>query len=457
MHYTEILVYLVLFTTAAYAFFAMDDLLVDSVATFFGLGPKEIKAEEQKSLRSESEKRIAIIIPAWKEADIIARMVEGNSKRIEYANYHFFVGLYPNDPASIAKIGDLTAKDPRIQSIINPKPGPTSKGQMLNVVVRQILAFEKEHGFEFDAFLMHDAEDIIHPFSLKILNREMENYDFIQVPVFSLPVPNRRLVAGVYADEFAENHLKELLVREKMKAAVPSAGVGTLLSRGLVLHFLRTHGELFNQNTVTEDYDLGVRAHQRGFRPHVVCRYLSNANGKREFVATREYFPRHFQRSIRQKTRWTVGITFQGWKNLGWCGNLANRYFLYRDRRGVVANVVGVIGYAVALALGIGIMTKAQWTHSPAFQTTGFTALLIANLAFMTLRFIQRLRFTGMIYGPKVALFAVPRWPVGIVINAFATVGAARQEAVARFYQKPIAWAKTEHELPELFGEAAHA
>ncbi len=457
MQYNEFLVWLTVITCASYAFFALDDLIVDFVATLFGLGPKEVKEEEQRALRALPEKRIAIIIPAWKEADVIARMVAGNSKRVEYANYHFFVGLYPNDHESIAKIAELTAKDPRIQAIINPKPGPTSKGQMLNVVVRDILAYERESGFEFGAFLMHDAEDIIHPFSLKILNREVESYDFIQVPVFSLPVPNRRLVAGVYADEFAENHLKELLVREKMKAAVPSAGVGTLLSRELILHFLRTHGELFNQNTVTEDYDLGIRAHQRGFRPHVVCRYLTNAAGKKDFVATREYFPRFFQRSIRQKTRWTVGITFQGWKNLGWCGSLANRYFLYRDRRGIVANVGGVAGYLVAMAMGIGVASEAAWTHSSLFHTDGFKALVAANLLFMIVRFAQRLRFTAMIYGLRVALFAAPRWPVGIVINAFATMGAARQEAVARLYHKPIAWAKTEHELPEMFGEAVSA
>ncbi len=457
METTELLVWLLVGTSLLYAIFALDDIFVDAIANFFELGPKRIDDLEKHQLKKLKEKRIAIIIPAWKEADVIARMVSGNSARIDYANYHFFVGLYPNDLPSIAKIAELSQKDPRIQSIINPKPGPTSKGQMLNVVVREILNFEKQAGIEFDGFLMHDAEDIIHPFSLKVLNREMEHADFLQVPVFSLPVPNRRLVAGVYADEFAESHLKELLVREQMKAAIPSAGVGTLLSRSLVLHFLRTQGELFNQNTVTEDYDLGIRAHQRGFRPHVVCHYLDKADGTRDYVATREYFPRHFQRSIRQKTRWTVGITFQGWKNLGWCGNLANRYFLYRDRRGLVSNIVGVLGYLFGFAALASILGGATWQNAEVFSSPWFSALVAANVAFMVIRFAQRLRYTSKIYGLRVAVFSAPRWPIGIVINALATVGAARQEAAARLFDKPIAWAKTEHELPELFGDAVHA
>ncbi len=456
METTQTFVWLLVFTSVIYSVFAIDDIFIDAIANFFELGPKRIDDIEKQGLKRLNEKRIAIIIPAWKEADVIARMVAGNSARIDYTNYHFFVGLYPNDPTSFAKIAELTAKDSRIQSIINPKPGPTSKGQMLNVVVREILAYEQRVGIEFDGFLMQDAEDIIHPFSLKLLNREMDRADFLQVPVFSLPVPNRRLVAGVYADEFAENHLKELLVREQMKAAIPSAGVGTLLCRSLVLHFLRTQGRLFNENTVTEDYDLGIRAHQRGFHPHVVCHYLDKADGSRDYVATREYFPRHFQRSIRQKTRWTVGITFQGWKNLGWCGTLANRYFLYRDRRGLVSNLVGLFGYFIAIVAIAGALRGAEW-QNPIFSSAWFSALLAANIAFMVIRFAQRLRYTSKIYGLRAAVFAAPRWPIGIVINALATVGAARQEASARLFQKPIAWAKTEHELPEMFGEAVHA
>ncbi len=457
MEFNENIVRLLVITSALYAFFAVDDLVIDFVASFFRLGPKKISEIEKASLLRRTEKRIAIIIPAWKEADVIARMVAGNAKRIEYANYHFFVGLYPNDPESIAKISELSRADSRIQPIVNPKAGPTSKGQMLNVVVREILEFETQAGFEFDAFLMHDAEDIIHPFSLKVLNREVENYDFVQVPVFSLPVPNQRLVAGIYADEFAENHLKELLVRERLKAAIPSAGVGTLLSRALILHFMRSHGELFNQNTVTEDYDLGIRSHQRGFRSHVVSSYLQNEDGKQDFIATREYFPRHFQRSVRQKTRWTVGITFQGWKNLGWCGSLWNRYFLYRDRRGVLSNLVGLMGYVVAIAAGIAMFKQSSWLNNPVLHTNWFAALVGTNLGFMAVRFVQRLRYTSTIYGPRVAVFAAARWPIGILINALATMSAAKQEAVARLYQQPIAWAKTEHELPELFGEAVHA
>jgi adsorption protein B len=91
------------------------------------------------------------------------------------------------------------------------------------------------------------------------------------------------------------------------------------------------------------------------------------------------------------------------------------------------------------------------------FESPWFSALAAANVAFMVIRFAQRLRYTSKIYGLRVAAFAAPRWPIGIVINALATVGAARQEAAARLFQKPIAWAKTEHELPELFGEAIHA
>jgi len=39
--------------------------------------------------------------------------------------------------------------------------------------------------------MTHDAEDIIHPDSLRWVNYFVENYDMVQVPVLALPTPMR--------------------------------------------------------------------------------------------------------------------------------------------------------------------------------------------------------------------------------------------------------------------------
>ena len=68
------------------------------------------------------------------------------------------------------------------------------------------------------------------------------------------------LVAGTYMDEFAESHAKEMVVRESVSGMVPSAGVGTCFSRKALTSLIgATHNKPFNINSLTEDYDVGMR------------------------------------------------------------------------------------------------------------------------------------------------------------------------------------------------------
>lgn len=432
-----------------------DDLFVDLVAWKRRLKPTQFSDEEFARIKARDEKNIAIMVPAWDEGSIIDRMIVGNLERLKYSNFHFFVGVYPNDPVTVNKVQDLEKRYPNVHGVVNLRNGPSSKGQILNQVVRHILDFEREEELQFDAFLMQDAEDLIHPQVLSLVNEELEKYDFIQVPVFSLEVKPHQLVAGTYMDEFAESHTKDILVREALGAAVPSAGVGTALSRSLV-EGMMIRGGLFNEGSLTEDYELGLRAHALGYRPHIACNQFRNAEGHWEFVATREFFPKRFTRSIRQKTRWTTGIALQGWRNLGWVGSKANRYFLMRDRKGVVTNIATFFGYVT----GGFTLAYSQWIDPSALQSftemSGVQVLFIGNLALMSNRMGQRIRCTYRVYGWKGVGTLPVRWPVAITVNAFAGLRAVKTDTMARFTNATLTWSKTEHELPELFGKTAN-
>lgn len=440
-----------------YLVFGLDDFFIDLVAAVRRLKPRKLDASDLARLESLPEKHIAIIVPAWHEGNIIDRMLAGNAARIEYANYHFFVGVYPNDTATVDAVRQVSETLPNVHPVVNYKDGPTSKGQILNYVIKQILDFEKKAGIRFDAFHMQDAEDLIHPKVLKLVNDRLDRFDFIQVPVFSLEVKAKQFVAGTYVDEFAESHTKDILVREAMGAAIPSAGVGTTLKRHLVLAMIaKNDGWVFNEGSVTEDYELGVRAHAAGFKPHVACTwYEDTETGKPEYIATREYFPKAFSRSVRQKTRWTVGIVLQAYRNLGWVGGLSNRYFLMRDRKGILANAATFLGYP---ALGFASLYAIFVDAAPAseiFSSAGMQALLALNASLMCLRLIQRTRCVARVYGFHAALPIVLRWPLGNAVNALAAFRAVKQDVAARFNKATIAWAKTEHELPDFFGQPA--
>lgn len=439
----------------SYLFFGLDDLFIDIIAYFRGLFPRTIASDSLENLKKNKQKKIAVMVPAWNEGNIIKRMLVGNLNNIDYENIFFFIGCYPNDPDTIKEVQKVGEIDKRVVPVINYKEGPTTKGQILNFVVKSIFEFEKAHNMHFDVFLMQDSEDLIHSLTPALVNKLVDKYSYIQVPVFSLPVGTHQLVAGTYMDEFAESHTKDLLVREYLGAAIPSAGVGTALSRELVLGILKKqNGNFLNETSVTEDYELGINAKGLGFKPHFACyRYRDMATNRFEYIATREYFPKKLFRSIKQKTRWTVGIAFQGWGNLGWQGSFFNKYFLYRDRRGPYINILSLFGYAVmAWVLGYSLLIDGKPLGELA-QIKEVQGLLIANFVLMANRLIQRMVCTYRIYGASITSLAVLRWPFSIFINAMAGMRAIKQITESKIKQKEIKWATTDHELPANFGE----
>ena len=66
----------------------------------------------------------------------------------------------------------------------------------------------------FDIVMTHDAEDLIHPESLRLINYFARTYDMVQMPVLALPTPAREWSHGLYCDDFAEFQSKDIPVRQ---------------------------------------------------------------------------------------------------------------------------------------------------------------------------------------------------------------------------------------------------
>ena len=130
-----------------------------------------------------SESSIAIFVPCWKESGVIGNMVRHNLTAIRYRNFHIFLGAYPNDEATVAVAEQLADSFANIHVAVCPNPGPTSKADCLNSIYRAMQQFEQEQDLRFNTIVLHDAEDMIHPEALPLINRERVNYDMVQVPV----------------------------------------------------------------------------------------------------------------------------------------------------------------------------------------------------------------------------------------------------------------------------------
>jgi len=429
----------------------VEELFLDLIAFRNRLKPQIIDEWVLTYFELLPQKKIAILVPAWNEGKIIASMLKGNLNRIRYKNFIFLVGCYPNDPETIEAVRKVSQSDPRVIPVVNSSYGPTSKGQMLNELVqyaRFSLCDQK-----VEAYLLQDAEDIIDPWSLSLINYKLDSFDFVQIPIFSLEVSLKEWVAGTYMDEFAESHTKDLLVRSALGSAIPSAGVGTAFSAKVVEAFIRKYGWVFYEKSLTEDYEFGIRNHGLKFKSTFAAyRFWDKAKKEFHFIATREYFPKNLQRSIRQKTRWTVGIALQGWKNLGWPGSLSNRYFLYRDRRGVATNIFTFLGYIVA---PLCLFTLATVSQNSAPQVNQLRQALYivfwVNVPLALHRIFMRSLCVYRVYGRKALLFLPVRWPVAVFINSMACLNALAQALDKKIRGRSFHWVKTEHELPAGF------
>lgn len=429
--------------TLTVTLFLIDDLFIDFFALIKRIKPKPI--EESVLYNQKNIKNLAIMVANWKEQDVLEAMVNGNKINLPYENVHIFLGVYPNDLETLQIALKMQEIHSRVYAVINPQNGPTYKGQMLNEIIKHIFRHEEEIGVEFDGFILHDSEDILDRRIPLLYGLGLRQADFIQTPVLSLPVKKTQITAGTYMDEFAEVHTKELLVREYLGGALPSAGVGTCLTRKLILTFLaRQQGLVFLPDSLTEDYQLGLQSSMWGFHSKFLCYY--EGRNSADIISTKEFFPANFWCSIRQKTRWTTGIAFQGLINIGWYGNGWQRYFLWRDRKGPI-NAFLILNVLIIL-----LVAPLHLSHET-LSSKLLLYLLTFNTVGMTLRFIFRGLCVYRVYGILSALTIIFRWPAAMLINMTAGLRSCQEFLISSTTGQAIKWSKTQHRLPENFGK----
>jgi len=288
---------------------------------------------------------MAILVPAWDESAVIASMLKATLSRLDYDDYRIFVGHYRNDPATAAAIASVG--DTRVHPVEVPADGPTTKADCLNHLYDALIAYEVDKGRSAKAIVLHDAEDVVHRFELRIFDGLTDRAAVVQLPVLPLVDRNSRWISGHYCDEFAEAHIKELVVREAVGAAVPLAGVGCAIARRPLAQLAAMQdGKPFAGASMTEDYELGLRLGALALKTMFVR--IPAQPGEPGVVASRGHFPSTLGAAVRQKARWLGGIALAGWDRLGWRGGLGERWMRMRDRRGPLAALLLICGYAAA-------------------------------------------------------------------------------------------------------------
>ncbi len=396
------------------------------------------------TLRNTPPKMLAVTIAAWHEANVIGDVITNFLNTTDYPKsmYHLFVGVYPNDPETIAAVEETSKLFPNVHAVINSIEGPTTKAQNINHVITEIKKFEKENHIHFSALTVHDSEDAIHTYELLTTNYLIDDHDALQFPVFPiLEMPRfknffKQLTTATYADEFAENHFMTLVQRRDMGAFVPCAGTGFAISRRVIDRF--GDEPVLPTDSLTEDYLLSLNLYKKGISLHYVLnklpRVIKNGKIKMDFITTRSLFPATFWAAVRQKTRWTYGITMQsvGMKDVFSSEkiSLAGRYTFYKDLKSKFLNLLPLLGYI----LSIYIILAAIFRLDPFFEPGSvFYYMSIAVLIITCIRQLTRAYALYSVYGLRSVFFGCllpPLFPIRLVygnmINFFAVIGAMK-------------------------------
>lgn len=435
-----------LFAAAGLLIGGIDDLIVDlCFLTRRWLTPRHARPTLDTLCRPDTPARLAIFVAAWDESAVIGQMLAAAVARLDHPDYRLYVGVYPNDPATITAAGAVAARDRRIRVVIGTRPGPTTKADNLNTLWAALNRDDAAEGRVTAAVVLHDAEDMVHPAELIVFDALLAGHAVVQLPVLPL-VRHGSLISGHYADEFAYAHGVQQPVRAMLGAALPLAGTGCAIATTVLAQIAAERGGApFDATSLTEDYELGLHLAERGARS-CFARVRDPRDGS--LVAVRAYFPDTVLASTRQKARWMTGIALAGWDRTGWGrpGALADHWMRMRDRRAPLSVLVLAVAYLAVLLWPVTI--ALHWLRStPGGGNRLADWLLIATSMLLGWRLTMRVGCTGRAYGWRQAAWAAPRFFVG---NAVSLIAAPR--ALYRYLKllrgAPVVWDKTRHVFP---------
>jgi len=417
------------------------------------------------------EKRIAIMTPCWHEAGVIEDMLVSNVDTIDYHTYDFFVGVYQNDPHTVKAVESIASQIPRVHAVIGPIEGPTTKAQNLNVIFAYIMDYEKKNNVRYDIFILQDAEDIIHPISLRLYNLYIPPYHMVQTPVLPIEAPLYEFLQWIYAAEFSEIHAKEMYVREAINALIPSAGVGTGFSRIALEKLASLNAGLpFEIDTVTEDYSTALNLKLLKLRCKFVLAYyyktflrkkyyffgLAQSKKRIDFIATREIFPHQYSKAIKQRSRWILGIAIQEWQKRGWAGDFATVYTLIHDRKSLLTYVNAGLMLILMLfwplySYFVLFHPEYPTLHDSLTKESWLWYVILIDTALMFERILQRAIALYRIYGLWPMILTPILVLYGNLINMHAVFRAYRLYFYAPKELKTgtVKWDKTDHFFPQ--------
>ena len=388
-----------------------------------------------------------IFIPAWDEAAVIGRDAGARPRRVRRGRLRPLCRLLSQRPGDDRR-GARRRVDPGCGSVIGPAPGPTSKADCLNRIWERMIEDEAAGGDPVQGGGASRRRGR-RPFGgARLFDALIERYDLVQLPVRAADRPAiavRR--PAIISTSSARRTARSWWSARRSARACPRPGSAARSAATRSRRSRPRRGAPFDPDSLTEDYELGLRLQAMGRRAAFVR--TTRSDGRR-VVATREYFPATLDAAVAQKARWMTGIALAGWDRLGWSGGLAERWMRLRDRQSLLAALVLAAAY-LALVLwrpaGRGVAGADRALDRPSRPL--LTLLLAINFGAAALAAGDALRLRR----PRLWLArgAARRCRARSPRNIIAMMAARR--ALARYVfacsaPAPSTWDKTAHAFP---------
>ena len=225
------------------------------------------------------ETRFAVLIPARNEEEVIGSLIDSLKKQDYPQELYEIYTLINNCDDSTPDIAEECGAN-----LMRMSGNVSSKGDVLKE------AFEGLSGKGFDAFIVFDADNVVHPDFIKKMNNIYQSgYKVAQGRKDSKNMNDNWISAGYSLFYNLQNFFFNR-ARTHIKASATINGTGFMVSEDLVK-------DGFNPLSITEDIELSIMCILKGHKV-VYC----------DDAITYDEQPTQFSAAWHQRMRWSKGI-----------------------------------------------------------------------------------------------------------------------------------------------------
>lgn len=368
------------------------------------------KKEDDRKIRSYRAKtKFAVLIAARNEAAVIGDLIK-SLKAQDYPNDLYDVySLINNCTDNTLEVAKKAGS-----KIINVDVPVKSKGDVLKYT------FKKLKKKDYDAYIVFDADNIVHPDFLKLMNNTYQSgYKVAQGRKDVKNLEDNWLSSSYALFHYIQNFFFNRS-RMKMDAACAINGTGFMVAKSIM-------DEGFDPKTITEDIELSVQCVLKGIKIAFV-----------EDAITYDEQPTKFMDSWNQRSRWSKGIieVFRIYRRQLIAKWIKDKDFSCIDKfLFTIAPYVQILSIILTLALGVFAILDIQLNDLFSyFFSLGFVCFMIGYLVGVILSFFVIIYYKRDVYDAMHGIFLfiifIMSW---IPINAIC------------LFKKDLKWVQIEH------------